>query len=492
MAHPPSCRRYHAVPDSASNGITQSCSARRQSIGWVTKCVMGMAIGWLGICLPTIAQEPSKVEKEFSPDALVHTVTRGDWAWVAMVTLLGMALIVHFLMRRVGKRYMMPILKRWLAPPPSATGETPTVFYRRTPDAVFQLVLSGARILLWLGTVFLITQFFPVARVWRNRIILAVIESFTAKVIPLGNTRYSLEDMIALVLMVLGMIIASKIIADLFKARILSLARINRGAREAIAVIFRYVLLLIGLFVLLPIWGVDLSSFAILASALGVGIGFGFQDIAKNFGSGIVLVFERPIQVGDFVEVGEFLGIIERIGARSTLIRTLDQVSIIIPNSRFLEDEVINWSHDNPVSRLHLPIGVAYSSDVDKVRDVLMEAAENHPFILSHPKPHVLFQGFGDSSLDFELLVWTREPSKQLYIKSDLNFRIERLFRENQVEIPFPQRDLHVRSGTLPISVPDDLSVWLQQQGNGDRPNPPTNGDHPTPSAPENSTTDSQ
>jgi small-conductance mechanosensitive channel len=306
-----------------------------------------------------------------------------------------------------------------------------------------------------------------------------VIDSFTAEVIPLGNTRYSLEDIIVLVVMILGVVIASKIIADLFKARILSLARINRGAREAIAIILRYVLLLIGLFVLLPVWGVDLSSFAILASALGVGIGFGFQDIAKNFGSGIVLVFERPIQVGDFVEVGEFLGTIERIGARSTLIRTLDQVSIIMPNSRFLEDEVINWSHDNPVSRLHLPVGVAYASDVDKVRDVLIEAAQNHPFILSHPKPHVLFQGFGDSSLDFELLVWTRDPSKQLYIKSDLNFRIERLFRENQVEIPFPQRDLHVRSGALPLAVPEDLARWLRQQSNGDRPISPSSDTSP-------------
>ncbi|MEO1144953.1 MAG: mechanosensitive ion channel domain-containing protein [Cyanobacteria bacterium J06638_22] len=483
MAHPSSSRRCRAALNSPDDGAAQRRCSRWlgsvRSLGWGITFALGMGISWLGVWLPAVAQDVPKPEKELTPEDFVRTVTRGDWAWVAMVTLLGLALVAHFLLRTMGKRYVMPILKRWLAPPPSPSGETPTVFYRRTPDAVFQLVLLGARIILWLGAVFVITQFFPVARVWRNRFLRAVMNSFTAEVIPLGNTRYSLEDIIVLVLMILGVVIASKIIADLFKARILSLARLNRGAREAIAIILRYVLLLIGLFVLLPVWGVDLSSFAILASALGVGIGFGFQDIAKNFGSGIVLVFERPIQVGDFVEVGEFLGTIERIGARSTLIRTLDQVSIIMPNSRFLEDEVINWSHDNPVSRLHLPVGVAYASDVDKVRDVLMEAAQNHPFILSHPKPHVLFQGFGDSSLDFELLVWTRDPSKQLYIKSDLNFRIERLFRENQVEIPFPQRDLHVRSGTLPIAVPEDLSLWLRQQSNGDRPTRPPNDSSP-------------
>jgi len=434
-----------------------------------------VVIGWLGMALPAIARPPAKAPKEFSPAAMVQTVTRGDWAWMAIAGIVVLALVIHFLLGYLGRRHVLPRLKQWFPPPTVASADAASQPSRRlTPETIFHLLLVVARIFLWLGVSFLITQFFPLARRWRNNIVREVMEGFTEDVLSLGNANYSLQDMIVLVLMVLALIIASKVITDLFKVRILSLARINRGAQEAIAIIFRYTLLFIGLFVLLPIWGLDLSSFAILASALGVGIGFGFQDIAKNFGSGIVLIFERPIQVGDLVEVGNFLGTIERIGARSTLIRTLDQVSIIMPNSRFLEDEVINWSLDNPVSRLHLPVGVSYSSDVEKVRDVLMEAARNHPFILSHPKPHVLFTGFGDSSLNFDLLVWTREPSKQLYIKSDLNFRIDRLFRDHQIEIPFPQRDLHVRSGTLPLTVPDDLSVWIRQQANGDRSPPPS------------------
>jgi potassium-dependent mechanosensitive channel len=190
-----------------------------------------------------------------------------------------------------------------------------------------------------------------------------------------------------------------------------------------------------------------------------VGIGFGLQDIAKNFGSGLVLVFERPIQVGDFVEIAEFKGTVERIGARSTEIRTLDHVSIIVPNSRFLENEVINWSHRNPVSRLHIPVGVAYHADPQIVQEALLEAAQNHSDIVDSPAPQVLFQGFGDSALNFELLVWTAVPNRQFLLKSDLNFCIFEAFRRRQIEIPFPQQDLHLRS--VQVS-PEIESTWNQ------------------------------
>jgi small-conductance mechanosensitive channel len=186
---------------------------------------------------------------------------------------------------------------------------------------------------------------------------------------------------------------------------------------------------------------------------LSIGLGIGLQNIAKNFGSGLILVFERPIQVGDFIEVGDLHGTVERIGARITEIRTLDRVSIIVPNSRFLDSEVINWSHGNPISRLHLPLGVAYGSDPQHVRTVLIEAARSHPKVLASPDPSLLFKGFGDSSLDFELLVWTAEPDKQFLLKSDLYFLIYEVLNQNQIEIPFPQRDLHLRSGKMEVST---------------------------------------
>jgi small-conductance mechanosensitive channel len=267
--------------------------------------------------------------------------------------------------------------------------------------------------------------------------------------------------------MLLGLIAVASKATQLLKSRILKIAGMNRGAQEAVAIVTKYGLIFIGTLVLLQVWGLDISSLTIVVSALSVAIGFGLQDIAKNFGSGLVLLFERPIQVGDFVEVGEYSGTVERIGSRSTVIRTLDRVSIIVPNSRFLENEVINWSHDNPVSRLHLPVGVAYGSDIRAVEAALLDAAKGHPDVLLVPPPNVLFLGFGDSSLDFELLVWSAEPSKQYYLKSELYFRIYALLEQREIEIPFPQRDLHVRSGSLPLDVPpgvrEALVQWLDR-----------------------------
>jgi small-conductance mechanosensitive channel len=270
--------------------------------------------------------------------------------------------------------------------------------------------------------------------------------------LTIGKSSYSIINLSILGALLFGLILLVRAFIDIFKDRVLSIAGLNRGAQEAIAVIVQYTLIFIGTLVLLQIWGLDLSSLTILASALSIGLGIGLQNIAKNFGSGLILVFERPIQVGDFIEVGDLNGTVERIGARSTEIRTLDRVSIIVPNSRFLDSEVINWSHGNPISRLHLPLGVAYGSDPQQVRTVLIEAASAHPKVLASPAPSLLFKGFGDSSLDFELLIWTAEPDKQFLLKSDLYFLIYEVLNQNQIEIPFPQRDLHLRSGKVEIS----------------------------------------
>lgn len=274
-----------------------------------------------------------------------------------------------------------------------------------------------------------------------------------------GENPYSLTELIILIGLLFGLVIFAGTLTNFLRSRILSFTGINRGAQEAIVILFKYGLIFIGTLVLLQIWGLDISSLTILASALSVGIGFGLQDIAKNFGSGLVLVFERPIQVGDFVEVGEYTGTVERIGGRSTEIRTLDHVSIIVPNSRFLEKEVINWSHRNPISRLHLPVGVAYSSDPKVVQAALLEAASKHPNVLQAPSPLVLFKEFANNSLNFELLVWTAEPNKQFLLKSDLYYNIFEALQQRQIEIPFPQLDLHLRSGTLEFTPEMQLAL---------------------------------
>ncbi|WP_088241673.1 mechanosensitive ion channel family protein [Calothrix rhizosoleniae] len=337
----------------------------------------------------------------------------------------------------------------------------------KTLNFLLKATLVLVRLSLWVGSILYITDLFPVTRYWSYRIRTTIITSLTS---PILTNTYSLIDILILVGLLLGLIIISGSATNLLRSRVLRALGISLGIQEVIAVICKYALIAVGSVILLQVWGVDLSSLAILASALGVGIGFGFQDIAKNFGSGIVLLFERPIQVGDFVEVGQYMGTVEHIGARSVFIRTLDRVSIIVPNSRFLETEVINWSHQNPISRIHIPVGVAYGSDIEKVKIALLDAADAHSDVLKFPLPQVLFQEFGDSALNFELLVWINKPNDQPTIKSDINFLIAASLEQHHIEIPFPQQDLHVRSGDLPIKLSHTLEqalLHLSQKLNG-------------------------
>jgi hypothetical protein len=177
-----------------------------------------------------------------------------------------------------------------------------------------------------------------------------------------------------------------------------------------------------------------------------VGIGFGLQNLANNFVSGVVIGFERPVRPGDFVRIGEHEGTVLRVGARSTAIRTLDRVTVLIPNSRFLETEVVNWSHGDPVSRIHVPVAVDPGSDVGTVRAALLAAARGHPAVLREPRPQVQLRAFGGDSLDLELLVWTRDPRNQHTLTSDLNFRIEAELARHGVRLPSTQLDVRLRT----------------------------------------------
>lgn len=370
-----------------------------------------------------------------------------------------LAIAAHWSLGWLWRRLLQRALQ-FVMPTVEETSNTnqPTALY-----LFLRLTLAIARAVLWISATFYITNLFPFTRQWSYRIPRTLITTFTSPILTLGQNGYSISNLLILTSLLLGWVIIAGSITNVLRSRVLHITGINRGAQEAVAIITKYSLISIGSIVLLQVWGLDISSLTILASALSVGIGFGLQDIAKNFGSGLVLVFERPIQIGDFIEVGEFMGTVERMGARSTVIRTLDQVSIIVPNSRFLEKEVINWSHDNPISRLHLPVGVAYHSDIESVQSTLLDAAKDHPKVLSIPSPIVLFKGFGDSSLNLELLVWTAEPSQQFRLKSDLYFRIEALLRQQKIEIPFPQRDLNLRMDHLPVELSPEIKLALLQ-----------------------------
>jgi small-conductance mechanosensitive channel len=200
----------------------------------------------------------------------------------------------------------------------------------------------------------------------------------------------------------------------------------------------------------LSLAGFSFTNLAIIAGALSVGIGFGLQNIVNNFISGIILLFERPIRTGDWVVVGNTEGYVRKISIRSTQIETFDRADVIVPNSELISNQVTNWMLRDPWGRVIVPVGVAYGSDVEKVREVLLAIASEHPLVITDNSrvspPRVLFRGFGDSSLNFELRCFIRNVDQRLVTLSELNFAIEKGLREANIQIPFPQRDLHLRS----------------------------------------------
>ncbi|MGI0500792.1 mechanosensitive ion channel family protein [Limnospira platensis] len=381
-------------------------------------------------------------------------------ALLRSLTILLLAIFLHWVLGKIWRGYLRPILESFL--PQSQLSPEDQKKYHHSLELFINLTLGSVRLGLWLAIIIYIANQFPITRQWSYQIRGTLLATLTSDIINLDNKSYSLPDLFFLLLLLWALVLGAKLLADVLRSRILQATGIGRGAQEVIAVVVRYSLISIGTIVLLQVWGLNLSSLTILASALGVGIGFGFQDIAKNFGSGLVLLFERPIQIGDFIEVGEYQGTVERVGARSTVIKTLDRVSIIVPNSRFLESELINWDHDNSLSGLRLPIKVAYGSDVELVRQSLLDVAQANSDVLTIPSPQVLFKRFGDSSLDFELRVWTRYPNRQVIIKSDLYYQIDAIFRQRHIEIPFPQRDLHIR-GHLPLQLSPELEAFIQK-----------------------------
>ncbi|WP_035987716.1 mechanosensitive ion channel family protein [Leptolyngbya sp. KIOST-1] len=338
-------------------------------------------------------------------------------------------------------------------------------------NLLFRVSLFLVRCAILFAAVAYIANLFPLTRRISFRVTQSLREGLLDQSVMLGNRSYSLLGLLLLVAVLLTMIVVASALTNVLRLRLLRATGISLAAQEAIAVLSKYTLILLGTVVVLQLWGIDLSSIALIASGLGIGVGLGLQGLVKDFVSGLVLVFERPVQVGDFVDFGEIKGTVARIGSRSTEIRTLDQVSMIVPNSRFLETEVVNWSHGNPVSRIRLPVGVSYKSDPQMVKVALLEACQKNQEILSAPSPQVFFLGFGDSALRFELLVWIAQPSRQLVIKSDLYFAIEASLRRHELEVPFPQRDLHLRSSYLPLELSPEVQELLRHlNGRTDEP----------------------
>jgi len=264
----------------------------------------------------------------------------------------------------------------------------------------------------------------------------------------LGGTTFTVNTLVILICSLITVFVVSAFIKRMLVKRVFTRYNMDPGTAESVGTITKYFFIILGLAIIMQTSGINLSALGILFGALGIGIGFGLQNISNNFISGIIILFERPIKVGDRVEVDGIAGNIVSIAARATIIITNDNIAIIVPNSKFINEKVINWSLNDKLVRFNFPVKVSYKEDPANIKRILLAVASNCEGVETSPAPDVLFEDYGDSSLNFNLRVWSSEFSyTPLVLKSKLYYSIFEEFRKQGVEIPFPQRDLHIKSG---------------------------------------------
>ncbi|MFN1835640.1 mechanosensitive ion channel family protein [Balneola sp. MJW-20] len=277
--------------------------------------------------------------------------------------------------------------------------------------------------------------------------LLEVIKSYLdITLFTLKDTPVTLFSLLIFVVFLVGFSVLAGMAKRILDRKILKRFIHDPGLRYTLARISQYIVVTLGVFISFQFLGIDLTGLTVILGFLSVGIGFGLQNVTSNFISGLIVLFERPISVGDRVMVNNIEGDVIEINIRSTMIRTVDNISIIVPNSEFVSKDVINYSHGDPTYRLNIDVGVSYGSDLDKVLKALNEVAEESNSVLTDPPHSVQLREFGDSSWNMKLLVWIPDVKEHPKIRNELNQAIVRKFREYGVEIPFPQRDLHIRS----------------------------------------------
>ncbi|PYS73555.1 MAG: mechanosensitive ion channel protein MscS [Acidobacteria bacterium] len=282
---------------------------------------------------------------------------------------------------------------------------------------------------------------------------------------PIPNVKASVVSLVEGVLILAVAMFLSRTLSKMLQNRIAKRAYLDPGLRYTMGRLTQYIVIALGLLLALSTaLDLNFTSLAVVFTALSVGIGFGLQYIAADIASGFILLFERPVRVGDRITIGEDEGDVQSINLRTTIVTTNNRVSIIVPNSKLASQRLINWSYGDPRARIAIPIGVGAESDIDLVTQTLLKAAEEVDNVLKDPAPKVQFLKFGDWSLDFRLLVWTNRPRLHMQIRSDINYRIDRLFREAGIEIPFPQTELRIRQGSLHIDTDDTLHPHDESQ----------------------------
>jgi small-conductance mechanosensitive channel len=323
-------------------------------------------------------------------------------------------------------------------------------------DYPVQWVLIRAGQFLWL-----ITLAAALLLAWGNRqTVLDPVYGFLAHPLALGNMTFSLMGLIYAVLVILITYGATRVWKRVFQTKFLGKSGMDIGLQASITSISVYMIWAFGILVSLHVFGLNTASLAVVFGALGIGLGFGLQNIFNNFISGIILLFERPIQVGDDIEINGTWAQVKKINVRSTVVQTYDNASLIIPNADFISSQVTNWSFKDKRIRRNINVGVAYGSDIEQVRQSLLDIADKTPKVLKYPRPDVLFRDFGDSALLFRLRVWT-DIDNMITVETAIRFEIDRVFKEQAIEISFPQQDIHIRSapglapGQPPVPDPD-------------------------------------
>ena len=284
--------------------------------------------------------------------------------------------------------------------------------------------------------------------VWQNDVgLVGWVRTYFLREFTFGRITVSASSLLIGAIVLTLTVVASRVITKLIERRMANRRHIDPGLRYTIVRLVRYFFLTIGFLITLKqAFAVDLTSIAVIFTALSVGIGFGLQYLAADVASGFILLFERPVRVGDRITIGEDEGDVQSINLRTTVVTTNDRIAIIVPNSKLVGQRVINWSYGDPRARISIPIGVADDSDIDLVTNTLLDAAKDIENVLIDPPPRVQFLKFGDYSLDFRLLVWTNQPRRHTQIRSDINYRIARLFRERKIRIPYPTQEFLLRA----------------------------------------------
>jgi small-conductance mechanosensitive channel len=315
----------------------------------------------------------------------------------------------------------------------------------------FARIVGWAGVLLWLSVVLTAVGLMdPVG---------AALRGVLAADVEVGKLAFSVGDVVLFGVTVWLSLWASRILRAVLEDEVFPRAALGRGLPQTISTLAQYVVLSIGLLLAASAAGFDWSRITLLAGALGVGIGFGLQNIVNNFISGLILLFERPIQIGDTVQQGELVGEVRRIGIRSSTVRTWQGAEVIVPNADLISQQVVNWTLSDRERRIDLPVGVAYGSDPAQVQGLLRRVAAEHPDVLADPEPIAAFMAFGDSSLDFELRIWTGRPERMLRTRSELMVALHDALRGAGIAIPFPQRDLRV------VSVEEEAARALAGTG---------------------------